>query len=51
MHTTEVAEGVDKYEITKVKYPPPQKKNPGKIKLTVKISEKNLFFNSMYLDL
>lgn len=22
MHTTEVAEGVDKYEITKVKYPP-----------------------------
>lgn len=23
MHTTEVAEGVDKYEITKVKYPPP----------------------------
>lgn len=47
MHTTEVAEGVDKYEITKVKYPPP----PGKIKLTVKISQKNLFFNSMYLDL
>lgn len=50
MHTTEVAEGVDKYEITKVKYPP-QPPPPGKIKLTVKISEKNLFFNSMYLDL
>lgn len=43
MHTTEVAEGVDKYEITKVKYPPP-KKTPWQNKINRKDIRKEPFF-------
>lgn len=45
MHTTEVAEGVDKYDITKVKYPPPKKKkSPWQNKINRKDIRKELFF-------
>lgn len=44
MHTTEIAEGVDKYEITKVKYPNPQTPPPWQNKINRKDIRKEPFF-------